>query len=186
MEHLWEQDFNASQEILEKAEKIRLALFDVDGIMTDGSLHISTEGETKKVFNALDGLGIKMLQGQQIGVGVITARRSAAVDLRMEELGVSHYYPDQENKLEAFESLVSELGLENSACSYMGDDVIDLPVMLRCGLAMTVPNAHPVVRQFADWSAPVAGGSGAVRWACDLLLYAQNHYNSVLAEYLER
>jgi 3-deoxy-D-manno-octulosonate 8-phosphate phosphatase (KDO 8-P phosphatase) len=186
VERLWEQDFNASDEVLSRAAKIKLMLFDVDGVMTDGSLHITSDGENCKVFNVLDGLGIKMLLEQKLHVGVITARRSGAVDLRMEELGVTHYFPGKENKLAVFESLLSDLGLETAESAYMGDDVVDLPVMLRCGLAITVPNAHPVVRQFADWTAPVPGGSGAARWACDLLLHAQNRYNGVLAGYLER
>jgi 3-deoxy-D-manno-octulosonate 8-phosphate phosphatase (KDO 8-P phosphatase) len=185
VDQLWGQDFDASHEVLEKAAKIKLALFDVDGILTDGSLHITADGEQEKVFNVLDGHGLKMLIQRQVHVGVITARRSGAVDFRMRELGITHYFPGQDNKSAAFESLLSELGLEAGDCCYMGDDMIDLPVMLRCGLAITVPNAHPVVKHFADWTTPSPGGAGAVRWTCDLLLYAQNHYNDLIAAYLE-
>ena len=162
--------------VMDSAKAIKLALFDVDGVLTDGSLHYGTEGEQTKAFNALDGHGLKMLQNAGIAVGVISARNSAALRIRMADLGVTHSYLGVPDKQAVFRKLIGDLGFAKTQCCFTGDDVIDLPVMLECGLKFSVLNAHFIVRELADWVAPFAGGQGAVRAICDLLLYSQQKY----------
>jgi len=168
--------YPASPEIFAAASKVKLALFDVDGVLTDGSLCYGPDGEQTKTFNALDGHGLKMLESVGVTVGIISARNSVALKTRLSDLGIKHSHLGVKNKLQIFQSLIEELELEPSQCAFTGDDVIDLPVMLRCGLKFSVSNGHFIVRHAADWIAPIAGGSGAVRAICDLLLYSQNKY----------
>ena len=162
--------------ILSAAQKIKLALFDVDGVLTDGTLHYSEHGEQTKSFHALDGHGLKMLQSAGITVGIISARSSKALQKRLADLSITHSFIGVENKQTVFNNLVKQLSLSKLECSFTGDDVIDLPVMLECGLKFSVQNGHFIVREFADWVAPINGGQGAVRAICDLLLYSQQHY----------
>jgi len=168
--------FEVPDSVLHAASKIKLALFDVDGVLTDGTLHYGESGEQTKAFNALDGHGLKMLQIAGIQVGVISARNSLALQSRLSDLGINQSYLGVKNKLAVFNDLLSKLELEPEHCAFTGDDVIDLPVMLECGLKLSVQNGHFIVRDLADWVAPFAGGQGAVRAICDLLLYSQNNY----------
>lgn len=158
------------------AKTITLALFDVDGVLTDGSLLYGEQGETVKSFNALDGHGLKMLQSAGIDVGVISARNSSALKRRLDDLGIQHQYLGVNNKLDVFETLLSELNIARENTAFTGDDVIDLPVMMQCGLKFSVNNGHFIVRDIADWTTPMTGGNGAVRAICDILLYSQNKY----------
>ncbi|NND81274.1 MAG: HAD-IIIA family hydrolase [Gammaproteobacteria bacterium] len=162
--------------VLEKAAAVKLALFDVDGVLTDGKLHYSENGEQVKVFHALDGHGLKMLQAAGIEVGVISARNSKALQRRLDDLGVRHAHLGVDDKQAVFQSLLKQLNLSGDACSFTGDDVIDLPVMQACGLKFSVSNGHFIVRELADWVAPVVGGEGAVRAICDVILYSQDNY----------
>ena len=162
--------------IMQKAAGIRLALFDVDGVLTDGKLHYTDIGEQVKVFHALDGHGLKMLQNAGIEVGVISARDSRALQKRLDDLGIRHAYLGVDDKQAVFQRLLVELNVPPEACAFTGDDVIDLPVMQACGLKFSVSNGHFIVRELADWVAPASGGEGAVRAICDVILYSQNKY----------
>lgn len=168
--------FTVSSEVMAKAAKIKLALFDVDGVLTDGKLHYSADGEQMKVFHALDGHGLKMLQSAGIEVGVISARKSRALQTRLNDLGIRHCHLGVHDKGAVFDGLLAELGLSGEDCSFTGDDVVDLPVMHHCGLKLSVQNGHFIVQDIADWVAPLTGGNGAVRAICDVLLYSQNSY----------
>ena len=168
--------YSVPELVLDKAREIKLALFDVDGVLTDGKLHYGPEGEQIKVFHALDGHGLKMLQLAGIAVGVISARKSVALQTRLNDLGVKHCHLGINNKRAVFQELLIELGLSGDDCAFAGDDVIDLPVMNECGLKFSVENGHFIVKDIADWIAPLTGGNGAVRAICDVILYSQNNY----------
>lgn len=168
--------YDVPAEVFAKAAAIRLAVFDVDGVLTDGQLHYGADGEQVKIFHALDGHGLKMLQLAGIEVSVISARNSAALQSRLSDLGIRHNFLGVKDKNTVFQGLLAELGIEGQQCAYTGDDVIDLPVMQQCGLKFSVVNGHFIVRQMADWVAPISGGHGAVRAICDVLLYSQDNY----------
>ncbi len=176
MSKLPELPYNVSTQVREKAKQLKLALFDVDGVLTDGKLHYGPDGEQLKVFHALDGHGLKMLQMVGVDVGVISARKSPALQKRLNDLGVRHCYLGVNDKLSVFNQLVLELGLSREQCAFTGDDVIDLSVMQACGLKFSVENGHFIVKKLADWIAPLNGGHGAVRAICDVILYSQNNY----------
>jgi len=164
---------NLPKPLLDALSKIKCAIFDVDGVMTSGQLHYSATGELVKVFNVLDGQGIKSLKEAGINVAVISAKRSEALIKRLDDLGVEHRFLGTHKKLEAFEELLTKLSLSNDQCCYTGDDVIDIPVMQQCLLGFSVPNAHTSTKQIADWVTSSKGGEGAVREVCDLILFAQ-------------
>lgn len=161
-------------ELLARARRIRLVVFDVDGVLTDGRLYFSPEGPEMKVFHARDGLGIKLLARHGIAVAVISGRESPMVARRMDALGVTHVYQGQDEKLPILHQLLSELTLPSESCAYVGDDVIDLPPMALAGLACAVADAHPAVRRAAHWVTQAGGGQGAAREVCDLILAAQD------------
>ena len=162
------------KDILEKAAQIKLVVFDVDGVLTDGSLFVGDDGQEYKAFHAKDGLGMKMLQRSGVEIGIITARTSQVVLHRMQNLGIEHIYQGRLEKLPAFEELVAKLGLNFEQTAYVGDDVVDLPVMRQAGLAIAVQDAHPIAKQHAHWQTPHAGGRGAARDVCDMIMEAQN------------
>lgn len=162
------------KDILEKAAQIKLVVFDVDGVLTDGSLFVGDDGQEYKAFHAKDGLGMKMLQRSGVEIGIITARTSQVVLHRMQNLGIEHVYQGKLEKLPAFEELVNKLGLSFEQTAYVGDDVVDLPVMRQAGLAIAVQDAHPIAKQHAHWQTPHAGGRGAARDVCDMIMEAQN------------
>ena len=172
------------KDILEKAAKIKLLVFDVDGVLTDGSLIVGDDGEEYKAFYSKDGLGMKMLQQTGVKIAVITARTSNVVTHRMQNLGIKHIYQGQLEKLPAFEKILTELELSAEQAAYVGDDVIDLPVMLRAGLAITVADAHPLVKQHAHWQTPQCGGRGAARDVCELIMQAQDTLETQFQKYL--
>ncbi|MGH8762026.1 MAG: 3-deoxy-manno-octulosonate-8-phosphatase KdsC [Nitrosospira sp.] len=173
------------QRILEKARKIRLVIFDVDGVLTDGSLYLADSGEEIKAFNSHDGHGIKMLRASGVKIAIITGRESRCVDLKAKDLGVTLVYQGAKNKLPVFEALLKELELDASACAYVGDDLIDLPVMLRCGLAICVPAAPALVKKHAHYVTRLEGGRGAAREICEIVMRAQDTLDGLLAAYLE-
>src|SRR5690349_11457064 len=133
------------EDLKERARAVRLAIFDVDGVMTDGTLYIGPEGESFKACNILDGHGLKMLQGAGIAVAIISGRSSRAVEHRAKELGIAHVAQGVGDKVAEFEKLATKLGVAHEACSFMGDDVPDLAVMQRCGFAVAVSNAVEAV-----------------------------------------
>ena len=160
-------------DVQQRARAVRLAVFDVDGVMTDGTLYIGPEGESFKAFNILDGHGVKMLQAAGIAVAIISGRSSRAVEHRARELGIAHVFQGVGDKVAEFERLAARLGVPHEACSFMGDDVPDLAVMQRCGLAVAVANAVEAVRQRAHYVTRAHGGRGAVREFCELVLEAR-------------
>lgn len=172
------------KDILSKAAKIKLLIFDVDGVLTDGSLIVGDDGKEYKAFFSKDGLGIKMLQQTGVKIAVITARTSNVVIHRMQNLGIKHIYQGQLEKLPAFEEMLEKLDITAEQAAYVGDDVIDLPVMLRAGLAVTVQDAHPLVKQHAHWQTPRCGGRGAARDVCELIMQAQGTLEAQFQKYL--
>jgi len=161
--------------LLERLASIELMVFDVDGVMTDGRLYFGPDGEAMKVFHVHDGHGIKSLLQAGIVPAVISGRTSPAVTRRCAELGIEHVALGIEDKLAAFDALRDRLGKSADVCGYMGDDLIDLPVMRRVGFAATVPGAPDGIAEFAHWVSRREGGSGAVREICDLLLSARSN-----------
>jgi 3-deoxy-D-manno-octulosonate 8-phosphate phosphatase (KDO 8-P phosphatase) len=172
------------QQIYEKAKAIKLAIFDVDGVLTDGGLHYSDSGDEVKIFDVRDGHGMRMLQASGVGLAIITGRTSKCVARRAENLGIDLLYQGVENKISAFQALIGKLGLEASACAYMGDDWVDLPVLARCGLSLSVPEAPEVVRERVHYVTRAGGGHGAVREACELIMQAQGTFDARLAAFL--
>lgn len=158
---------------LERARRLRLMLFDVDGVLTDGRLWYGAEGEALKAFHVLDGHGMKLLLQGGIAAGILSGRSSPAVALRAAELGVAHVLQGVEDKRPAFDVLLARLGLQADEAGYMGDDLPDLPVLSRCGLACAPRSAHEEVRRGAHYVADADGGCGAVREVCDYVLRAQ-------------
>lgn len=167
--------YQLSADLLAKAQGIQLALFDVDGVLTDGSLYYSAEGETLKRFNVLDGHGLKMLNENGIQVGIISAKQSKALSNRLNALNIQHQLTGISNKLEALEQLLDQCQISAKHTCFTGDDVIDIPAMQHCGLSFSVDNGHYSVKHIADWVTPMMGGSGAARAICDILLYAKSH-----------
>lgn len=167
-----------------KASEIRLMIFDVDGVLTDGSLLFGCDGEIIKCFNVLDGHGIKLLMMAGISTAIISARQSAIVARRASDLGIQHIYQGVHDKRAAFEQLLADQDVAASSCGFIGDDVIDLPILSRAGFAASVPNAHAEVLSRVDYVTAARGGNGAAREICDFILRAQGKYESVLAPYL--
>jgi 3-deoxy-D-manno-octulosonate 8-phosphate phosphatase (KDO 8-P phosphatase) len=171
-------------DVRERAARIKLAVFDVDGVLTDGRLIYAEDGHELKAFHVHDGLGLKRLLANHVEVAVITARMSMIVTERMADLGVAHVYQGQDDKLACLERLMHALKLEPEAVAYTGDDLPDLAAMQRAGFAVAVANAHPWVREHAHWRTRLAGGAGAVREVCDLILAAQGKAEAELAAYV--
>jgi 3-deoxy-D-manno-octulosonate 8-phosphate phosphatase (KDO 8-P phosphatase) len=170
-------------ELLLAAQGVRVAFFDVDGVLTDGGIYLSDQGETLKRFHILDGLGLKLLQKAGIEPVVITGRDSAPLRARMEALGVTRVHYGTEQKLAAAQSRIEELGLDWRQAAAIGDDWPDLPVLRRCAFACAPANAHAEVKACAQHVTHSAGGHGAAREFCDLLLIATGRYASLLEGY---
>ena len=170
-------------DIRDRAARIRLAIFDVDGVLTDGRLIYAEDGHELKAFHVHDGLGLKRLLANHIEVAVITARMSMIVTERMADLGVAHVYQGQDDKLTCFEQLLHALKLQPDEVAYTGDDLPDLAVMQRVGFSVAVANAHPWVRERAHWRTRLAGGAGAAREVADLILAAQGKAEAELAAF---
>jgi 3-deoxy-D-manno-octulosonate 8-phosphate phosphatase (KDO 8-P phosphatase) len=163
----------AMREVLARAAKIRLVIFDVDGVLTDGRLFFDAGGQEYKSFHVRDGLGLKLLRRTGVETAVISGRASPSVALRMESLGITRVYQGQENKLEAFDELLRDLNLAPDQVAHVGDDLPDLPLMRRAGLAVAVADAHASLRDYAHWITANPGGAGAAREVCDLVMEAQ-------------
>jgi len=173
-----------SPDALERARRVRLMVFDVDGVLTDGRLWYGPRGEELKVFHSLDGHGVKLLLQAGIAAGILSGRSSAAVALRAAELGVAHVLQGIEHKRPAFAALLARLGLEPREAGYMGDDLPDLPVLAHCGFACAPREACAEVLRGAHYVASAPAGGGAAREVCDFLLRSQGRMQSVLARYL--
>lgn len=170
--------------LAQRIQAIRLVAFDVDGILTDGGLYLTDSGEEFKRFNSLDGHGLKMLKASGVELAIITGRTSRCVELRANNLGITRLYQGVEDKWGAMQTLLAELKLTPEAAAYMGDDVVDLPVMRRVGFSITVPNAPQVVQDHAHYLTRREGGNGAVRETCELVMSAQGTLDAQLAQYL--
>ncbi len=170
-------------ELLLAAQGIRVAFFDVDGVLTDGGLYMSDQGETLKRFHILDGLGLKLLQRAGITPAVVTGRDSKPLRGRLAALGVTHAHFGTEDKAPAAQKTLDELGLDWSQAAVIGDDWPDLPVMRRCAFAAAPANAHVEVKAAARYVTTLAGGHGAAREFCDLLLVASGRYAQLLEAY---
>ncbi len=173
------------QAIVEKANKLKLLILDVDGVLTDGKLFFDNEGNEYKSFHARDGHGIKLLRQTGVEVAVISGRKSNSVALRMKNLGIEHVYQGHENKRAAFNEIIEKTGITPEQTACMGDDLLDLPIMMRAGLAIAVADANFAVKQRADWCTTLPGGHGAVREVCDFIMQAQGHFDEVVNAYLK-
>lgn len=172
-------------DVLQRAAKVRLLVLDVDGVLTDGHIYMGPQGELQKAFHIHDGLGISMLRRSGIEVALLTARRSDIVQRRAEELGLLHVLQGRDAKWPALQGLLQQLQLAPEQVAYMGDDLIDLPVLRRVGFAATVADGHPWVAQHCHWQARRGGGRGAVRELCELILTAQNKLGPLLEQYAQ-
>lgn len=162
-----------ARKIMDCAAEIRLVICDVDGVLSDGLIYMGNNGEELKAFNVRDGYGIRCLITEGIHVAIITGRQSKLVADRATTLGIEHLYQGQSDKLIAFEKILADLNLQPHQVSYIGDDLIDWPVMAKVGLSVAVADAHPILLQRAQYVTRIAGGRGAVRELCDLILQSQ-------------
>jgi 3-deoxy-D-manno-octulosonate 8-phosphate phosphatase (KDO 8-P phosphatase) len=176
--------FDLKPEQLDKIKQLKLLILDVDGVLTDGRLFFDEHGKEYKCFHARDGHGIKLLQQSGVEVAVISGRKSQSVAIRMQNLGVKHVYQGHENKRAAFAELLQNLNLRPEQVAHVGDDVLDLPIMLQAGFAVAVFDAHFAVKQRADWCTQSPGGLGAVREVCDLIMQVHGTFDVMLQTYL--
>ena len=168
-----------------RAQRIKVVAFDVDGVMTNGGLMLGDDGLEYKSFHSLDGLGLKMLTATGIQIALVTARTSNVVTERAKNIKAKLVYQGAENKLIAFEQLLKDTDISAEECAFMGDDVVDLPPLRRCGLAVTVPHAMPLVKQYAHYTTERQAGFGAVRELCELIMKAQGTFDGQMAKFLE-
>ncbi len=175
--------FALSDALMARAPRVRLLLLDVDGVLTDGRVILGNEDE-HKAFDIKDGHGIKMLQRHGVAVGIITGRTSRAVERRARELDIAHLYQGCSEKLPRCRRLLEELELSPDQAAYVGDDVVDLPILLHVGLGIAVQDAHPLVKRYAHWITPSPGGRGAVREACEAILHAHDRYSDEMERYV--
>ena len=173
------------QIITEKAKKLKLLILDVDGVLTDAKLFFDNQGNEYKSFHARDGHGIKLLRQTGVEVAVISGRKSNSVALRMKNLGIEHVYQGHENKRAAFNEVIEKIGITPEQAAHVGDDLLDLPIMIRVGLSIAVSDANFAVKQRADWCTTLPGGHGAVREVCDFIMQAQGHFDEVVNAYLK-
>jgi 3-deoxy-D-manno-octulosonate 8-phosphate phosphatase (KDO 8-P phosphatase) len=173
-----------NQDLQQRAKAIKLAIFDVDGVLTDGRLYFLTDGSEFKTFNTLDGQGIKMLINSGVRTAIISGRSTPVVEKRANNLGIQHLYQGREDKLVVLDELLGELGLDYAQVAYLGDDLPDLPVIRRVGLGMAVANAAGFVRQHAHGVTEARGGEGAAREFCELIMRAQGSLEAALDAYL--
>ena len=166
--------------VLEKAKKIRMLILDVDGVMTDGGIIYSNSGEELKSFHVRDGTGIKMLIREGIKVVIISGRRSRSVDYRAQELGIKEVYQGVKDKVEVFKEILKKYKIDPQQVGFVGDDLIDIPLLLRVGFSAVVADAIEEVKQNVDYITKNPGGRGAVREICDLILKSQGKWEKYL------
>jgi 3-deoxy-D-manno-octulosonate 8-phosphate phosphatase (KDO 8-P phosphatase) len=171
-------------DLRERAARVRLLVLDVDGVLTDGSLYYGPEGEAHKRFFVRDGMGIRLLHHHGVHVAVISARASKLVGTRMRDLGIKHWFTGQDDKVAALASILGDLALAEEQVAYVGDDILDVPVMRRVGFAVAVADAHPYAKQSAHFVTRALGGHGAVREVCDAIIEAQGGLANVYEKFL--
>ncbi len=174
-----------SEAVLARAKNIKVVIFDVDGVMTDGGLTIGDDGQEYKTFNSQDGLGMKLLRASGVQMAIITGRTSQVVTKRAESTGVAHFYQGVDDKLQALNDLIAQLKIAPEQAAFVGDDVVDMPAMLRCGLSITVPAAPESVKQRAHYITQKQGGRGAVREVCELIMQAQGTLEAQMAPFFK-
>ncbi|MCK5667711.1 MAG: 3-deoxy-manno-octulosonate-8-phosphatase KdsC [Gammaproteobacteria bacterium] len=173
-----------NKDILNRAKQIELAIFDVDGVLTDGGLMLGENGNEYKVFHSRDGLGLVMLLDTGCQIAVISGRSSNIVSERMAALGIEYVYQGQNDKGKALKDLLDKLNIDAKATAYVGDDFIDLPAMRRVGFAIAVADAHPLVIEHAHWVTKEKGGRGAAREVCELIMHARGTLDSKIQQFL--
>lgn len=173
-----------SADARERARRVKLMIFDVDGVLTDGRLWYGPQGEEWKAFHVLDGHGLKLLAGGGVATGLLSARSSPAVERRAAELGLGHVLQGVEDKRAAFDALLAKLGLPAETAGYMGDDLPDVPVLARCGFACAPAGAHALALRRAHYIPDAPAGGGAAREVCEYVLGAQDKLDAALARYV--
>ncbi len=173
----------SSPTLEERAAGIKLLILDIDGVLTDGRVIYDQDGREIKFFDIKDGHGLKLLQRAGFGIVWLSGRQSRVNRVRAQELGIDELVEDCKVKLPVFQELVAQRGLKPEQAAFMGDDLIDLPPMRACGLALAPSDAWPEVRAMAHWVASLPGGRGAVRQACELLLKASGKWEEVTGRY---
>lgn len=176
---------NITPEILSRAKKIKVMVFDVDGVMTNGGLMLGDDALEYKTFHSHDGLGMKMLKASGVKMAIISGRTSNVVTKRSENTGIEHVYHGVHDKYKAFDDLAKKLNLSHDELGFMGDDVIDIGPMRRAGLAVAVPTAWPLVFDYAHYVTKNQAGFGAVREVCELLMQAQGTFDAQMAPFLK-
>lgn len=172
------------EHLLDKIRKIKCLICDVDGVLTNGLNYIDNHGNELKSFNVQDGVGLKLLIAAKIEVAVITGSFNDLVDHRMKQLGIRHYFKGQINKKQAYNTLKSELNFQDEEFAYIGDDIVDLPIMQQVGFSIAVANAVKQIKHCADWTTELAGGHGGLREACDFILSTQNKTEEAIDGYI--
>jgi 3-deoxy-D-manno-octulosonate 8-phosphate phosphatase (KDO 8-P phosphatase) len=170
--------------MIPKARTVRIAIFDVDGVLSDGGLHYAETGDAMKTFDVRDGMGIKLLQDAGVELAIITSRRAGSVRERAADLGIRHIQQGVADKYSAFEALLAGLGLTPEQSAFLGDDLVDLPVLKRCGFAVTVADAPALLKRHADYVTRANGGRGAAREFCELILHNQGKLTAQTARFL--
>lgn len=171
------------ERLREAAGRIKLLIVDVDGVLTDGRIVLDNHGNEHKFFHVRDGHGIKLLQRAGIAVGIVTGRKSEVVNRRAAELGIKHVHQGSKNKMEAYESILKDTGLRDEQVAYVGDDIVDIPVMRRAGFSAAVSDAEDYVKEAAMFVTERPGGRGAVREITDLILRAGGRWDEVTRRY---
>jgi 3-deoxy-D-manno-octulosonate 8-phosphate phosphatase (KDO 8-P phosphatase) len=183
MNQILTPSFDVDPKVLSLAANVKLLLFDVDGVLTDGRLVIGDDGQEYKAFNSRDGHGIKMLREAGVETAILTGRTSKVVLHRARNLGIARIIQGSNDKLASFRAMLAETGLEPEETAYMGDDLVDLPVLRRCGFACTVPDAPETVKARSHYVTRSGAGRGAAREVCELIMRAQGSWEAQLAQY---
>lgn len=176
-------DIVLSEEVVDKIKGIRLLILDVDGVLTDGSIIYTDDGTEIKAFDVKDGHGIKLLMRTGVNVAIVTARSSKVVKYRAENLGIKHVYQGMLDKVKAYDDIIEKTGLEPRELGYVGDDLVDLPILRRVGFSAAVADAVEEVRNEADFVSLKPGGRGGVREICELIIKVQGMWSEVMSRY---
>jgi len=173
----------STEDITGRARRIKLLLMDCDGVLTDGRLWLTSDGDEQKAFHARDGQGISLLHRAGLRTGIITGRTSSAVDRRAQDLKMSYVRQYAKDKIKALDEILADAGVARDECAYIGDDVADIPVMRRVGFAVAVSDAVEETKQAAHYLTQLRGGQGAVREVCDLVLKAQGRWDELMERF---
>lgn len=184
MEQTMQNEWKLNAEVMERARNIKLVAFDVDGVLTNGALFFGDDGQEYKAFHSRDGHGFRMLHNNGIQTAIITGRMSQVVVHRANNLNINIIYQGQQDKSAALDDMLQKTGFTADMVAYVGDDVVDLPVLCRVGLAIAVADAHPLVISHCHWTTRQPGGQGAGRDVCEMLLDAQNLLQSEMKKYI--